>query len=76
MFAHCSKLKEIKGINNFNTSNITNINSMFFVCEELEYLDLTNFDTSNVTNINKTHTTIIILTIIFIFIIKNQKYYI
>ena len=74
MFVHCSKLKEIKGINNFNTSNITNINSMFLFCEKIEYLDLTNFYTSNVTNINKTHTTNIIL--IIIFIIKNEKYYI
>ena len=26
MFYNCNKLKEIKGINNFNTSNVMNIN--------------------------------------------------
>ena len=40
------KLKEIKGINNFNTSQVTNMKSMFNQCNELEYLDLSNFDTS------------------------------
>ena len=48
MFFGCKKLKEIKGINNFNTSNAINIGGMFTHCHELEYLDLTNFDTSNV----------------------------
>ena len=50
MFNECKKLKEIKGINKFNTSNVTIMNAMFQLCNELEYLDLSNFDTSNVTN--------------------------
>ena len=29
MFNECLKLKEIKGINNFNTNNVTNMNRMF-----------------------------------------------
>ena len=44
----CSKLKEIKGINKFNTSKVDNMRYMFYNCEELEYLDLSNFDTSQV----------------------------
>ena len=50
MFNKCHKLKEIKGIENFNTSNVTNMISMFNECYELEYLNLFNFDTSNVTD--------------------------
>ena len=51
MFSGCSSLKEIKGINNFNTINATNMGGMFQGCYELEYLDLSNFNTMNVTNI-------------------------
>ena len=29
MFNKCHKLKEIKGINKFNTNEVTNMNSMF-----------------------------------------------
>ena len=47
MFNECHKLKEIKGINNFNTSKVTNMKAMFNECHELEYLDLSNFDTSS-----------------------------
>ena len=49
MFNECHNLN-IKGINNFNTSKVTNMNTMFQECYELEYLDLSNFDTSNVTD--------------------------
>ena len=48
MFGHCLKLKEIKGINNFNTSKVKNMKYMFSECKELEYIDLSNFNTSNV----------------------------
>ena len=48
MFNKCHKLKEIKGINKFNTNQVTNMNTMFHGCNELEYLDLSNFDTSKV----------------------------
>ena len=48
MFSKCNKLKEIKGINKFNTSEAIKMNSMFEECNELEYLDLSSFDTSKV----------------------------
>jgi len=51
MFSNCYKLKEIKGINNFNTNEVTNMGRMFNFCKELEYLDLSNFNTSKVNNI-------------------------
>ena len=50
MFNRCHKLKEIKGINKFITSKVTNMSTMFQECNEIEYLDLSNFDTSNVTD--------------------------
>ena len=53
MFCQCKKLKEIKGLNNFNTSKVTNMGSLFGFCNELEYLDLSSFDTSNVTDISR-----------------------
>ena len=40
MFNECHKLKEIKGIDNFNTSNVIDMKLMFHGCYELEYLDL------------------------------------
>ena len=48
MFNECHKLKQIKGINKFNTNIVTNMRVMFQECYELEYLDLSNFNTSNV----------------------------
>ena len=48
MFSTCYKLKEIKGLNNFNTNEVTNMWGIFSLCYQLEYLDLSNFDTSNV----------------------------
>ena len=42
MFNKCYKLKEIKGLNNFNTNNVTNMQSMFQGSNVLEYLDLSN----------------------------------
>ncbi|MDY5586311.1 MAG: InlB B-repeat-containing protein, partial [Eubacteriales bacterium] len=35
---------------NFNTSNVTNMQEMFYYCSSLTSLDLSNFDTSNVTD--------------------------
>ena len=52
MFNKCSKLKEIKGINNCIINKVTDMEGMFQLCSELEYLDLTNFDTSNVTSMS------------------------
>ena len=50
MFNECHKLKEIKGINKFNTNNVTNMKAMFHECNELISLDLSNFNTSQVTD--------------------------
>ena len=49
MFDGCHILKEIKGINQFNTDKVTNMSAMFQGCKELENLEL-NFNTSNVTD--------------------------
>ena len=35
---------------NFNTQNLTNMNSMFCRCYSLKNLDLSNFNTQNVIN--------------------------
>ena len=53
MFYGCHKIKEMKGINQFNTNKVTDMQSMFDECNELEYLDLSNFDTSNVTTMKQ-----------------------
>ncbi len=45
-----SNLISINFNNNFNTSNVTNMGSMFRDCSSLTSLDLSNFNTSNVTN--------------------------
>ena len=50
MFLNCYKLRQIIGINNFNTANDTTMLSMFQLCKELEYIYLNNFDTSNATD--------------------------
>ena len=49
MFAFCIKLKEIKGINNFNLSNVTQANKIFEKCFSLKnYNELTFlFDENN-----------------------------
>ena len=39
--------------NNFNTSNVTNMNSMFYQCKFLTSLDLSNFNTVNVTDMTQ-----------------------
>jgi len=51
MFNECNKLKEIKGLNIFDTNQASNMNSMFQGYNELENLDLSNFDTSKVFDI-------------------------
>ena len=52
MFSGCSKLKEIKGIENFITDKVKNMFSMFHTCSKIVYLDLSNFNTSNITNMS------------------------
>ena len=45
-------LKEIVGLENFDTLNVTDMSFMFSGCESLTSLDLSNFNTSNVENMN------------------------
>ena len=52
MFNKCRKLKEIKGINRFNTINVEDMEGMFQSCDNLEYIDLSNFNTNNVKNMS------------------------
>ena len=47
------KLKEIKGLENFDTSKVTLMYAMFWNCPELIQLDLSNFNTSKVTDMSK-----------------------
>ena len=47
-----SKLMTIEGIQNLNTSNVTDMNFMFGYCSGLTNLDLSHFDTGNVMFMN------------------------
>ena len=51
MFAGCSSLTSLD-FSNFDTSKVTNMDSMFIYCSSLTSLDLSNFDTSNVTSMS------------------------
>ena len=51
-FSGMSKLTTITGIENLNTSEVTDMTYMFIGCTSLTSLDLTGFDTSNVTNMD------------------------
>ena len=51
MFDLCESLKEIN-LSNFNTQNITNMDSMFCNCSSLKEINLSNFNTQNVTNMD------------------------
>ena len=52
LFSEFFNLNEIKGINKFNTNQVTNIETMFQLCSEFQYLDLSNFDTSKITDLS------------------------
>lgn len=49
-FAGCSAITSIEGIENLNTSNVTDMKYMFRYCLGLHSLDVSNFETENVTN--------------------------
>ena len=49
-FSGCNNLTEIKGIENLNTENLTNMSYMFVKCKALTSLDLSNFNTEKVTD--------------------------
>ena len=48
MFSGCENLRTINGINEWNTSNVTTMQGMFYNCRSLESLNLGDFKTSNV----------------------------
>lgn len=52
MFSVCTELKDLKLSDNFNTSNVTNMDSMFYNDQGFQNIDniLSYFDTSNVEN--------------------------
>ena len=45
-------LKQIEGVENLNTENVTNMNEMFCYCSSLKSIDVTHFNTANVTDMN------------------------
>lgn len=51
LFYYCRSMVSID-LENFNTTNITNMNGMFRHCDNLISLDLFNFDISSVSNLN------------------------
>ena len=52
MFFGFKNLAQINFNNNFNTSKVTTMGSMFSFCSSLTSLDLSSFNTSNVTSMN------------------------
>jgi surface protein len=54
MFFSIDKLSGISFTPLFNSENITDIDSMFYYCKSLLYIDLHNFNTINVENMNQT----------------------
>ena len=51
-FKNCKALETISGLENLNTANVTDMNSMFSGCSALKSLDLKNFNTENVRDMN------------------------
>ena len=52
-FMFCPSLTNIQGLSNLDTSNVTNMNSMFNGCQSLTSIDVSGFDTSNVISMNQ-----------------------
>lgn len=51
-FFYCTSLTAVKGIQNLNTSQVTNMFSMFDGCRSLQAFDASSLDTRNVTNMS------------------------
>ena len=51
-FMECPKLTSISGMENLNTSNVTDMCAMFYGCSSLTSLDVSNFNTSKVTDMS------------------------
>ena len=49
-FANCVNLESFENMSNLNTSNVFDMNDVFYNCKKLNTLDLSNFDTRNVKN--------------------------
>lgn len=47
-FANCVNLESFENMSNLNTSNVFDMNDVFYNCKKLNTLDLSNFDTRNV----------------------------
>lgn len=52
MFASDQNLKQIDGLDTFDTSNVGQMQSMFYDCMSLESVDLSSFDTSKVVDMS------------------------
>ena len=52
MFKDCINLKEIAGIENWDMSNVENINNMFYGCKEFNQ-NISNWNTSNIKSKHK-----------------------
>lgn len=51
-FSGMRNLKEIENLQNLNTSEVTNMYSMFSNCSKIQSLDLSNFNTAKVTDMD------------------------
>ena len=51
-FYRMENLKSIEGMKYLNTSEVSNMESMFSFCKKMESLDLSHFNTSNVTSMS------------------------
>ena len=49
MFNQCNSIKSLD-LSHFNTSNVTNMKTMFQACYELVNLNISSFDTRKVTD--------------------------
>lgn len=49
-FGSCTNLTSIEGLENLNTSDVTSMDYMFYMCKQLRALDLSGFNTEKVEN--------------------------
>ena len=52
LFGYLNNLQKIVGLDNLDTTNVTDMSSMFFDCYSLNSLDLSNFNTAKVTDMS------------------------
>ena len=50
LFDRCESLETIKGLDNFNTSNVTNMEYMFYGCSTLKTININDLNTTLVEN--------------------------